>query len=90
MRSVCFCWFDVLPGYREEFRACRFEKPPSYVVAGNKNEPCSGAETETGFSSITNVNETGRSTCLEGLVGLSVWSLRVEDDEKPGERTGSL
>jgi hypothetical protein len=85
MRSRC--WSDELPGYKDTDRSRRCENPPSYVVAGSRKEPASGAEDETSFSSRTNVKDVGRSFWLKGL---SLGSLSVEEEEKPGDSTGSL
>lgn len=85
MRSKCSS--EELPGYNDADRSRRCENPPSYVVAGSRKEVASGADDETSFSSRTNVNDVGRSFLLKGL---SLGSLSVEEEEKPGDSTGSL
>ena len=68
----------------------RREKPPSYVVAGNKNGLGCGGDVGVDFSSATALNEIDRSKVDLGLRKSSFRSASVEDCEKPGLSTGSL
>jgi hypothetical protein len=59
------------------------ESPPPYVVAGSRNRLDLGAE-DDGAPVIL------RGLSFGGVAGRSLSETRVEDEEKPGEVTGSL
>ena len=62
------------------------DKPPSYVVAGNRNKLCSGTEAAFGLSS--ECEEDGRSDCAGKLDTDALRSVIEEDCERPGVRMG--